>query len=344
MVDKQRIKNLLKLDKSSWLTRHCRIPIESISININGDVHFCFCHEWLPKTICNILNFDNKEDFFKVLNDNEVRTSIIDRSHRYCIGVRCPQLQNEYDGESTSFNTLEEILKMELITLNLSLDESCNLVCPSCRNSVILNKNNIVFQNKLKKILNKIDEFLFQPQIIENIFGIGNGEFLASKLLTDWFIEKSKLDINFWLQTNGTLIYKNKDKITDILKQTKTINVSIDASNEEIYSKVRLNGKWNDLINGLNYLVEERKKKPFILRFNFTISDKNFEDVLNFIDFAKRFNVDEIYFTRVRRWPHIKESDWQEMNVFSPNHPQNSKLLEIISHEKMSDKIINVDF
>ena len=40
MVDKQRIKNLLKLDKSSWLTRHCRIPIESISININGDVHF----------------------------------------------------------------------------------------------------------------------------------------------------------------------------------------------------------------------------------------------------------------------------------------------------------------
>ena len=344
MFDKQKIKDLLKPDKSSWMTHHCVVPIESISIDINGDVYLCSCSDWLPKIVCNILNFENKEDFLKILNDNKIKESILDRSHRYCIGTRCPILQNAYDKKPTPFIDLEEILKTKLTILHLNLDDSCNLYCPTCRNSLILNKNNIVSQNKLKKILDKIDEFLFKPQIIEKIFGVGNGEFLASKLLTDWFIEKSKLDINFLLQTNGTLIYKNKDKIADILKKMKSINVSIDASNEEIYNKVRLNGKWNDLISGLNFLLEEKNKNSFLLRFNFTISNKNFNDILNFIDFAKRFNVDEIYFSRVRRWSHINDSTWQEMNVFDSNHPENNKLLQIISNEKMLDKIIKIDF
>jgi MoaA/NifB/PqqE/SkfB family radical SAM enzyme len=344
MFDKQQIFDLLKKDKSSWLTAHCDVPFNTISIDYNGDIYQCTCSDWLPKKLTNILNCANKEEFLKLLDSNPVKDSILDRSHRYCLGTKCPALQGEYRQPKSYFTDYETVTDEGIEFLHLNIDNSCNLACPTCRNSTIINKNNEPYQSRLQNILDKIDEYFFNPQTIKVIHCVGNGEFLSSKLLVDWLLEKSKLDIKFALQTNGTLLYKNQTKISAILKKSKELYISIDASNSELYSAVRLNGSWNDLLKSLNWIKFFSKYNNIEISYNFTVSNANYHDMLNFIAFAQSYDVHRVYFSKVDRWPHISDEQWKSMNVFNASHPNNKHLLQILENDALNLPFVQKNF
>jgi len=344
MFSKQETLDLLKKDKSSWLTAHCSVPFDTVSIDYNGDIYSCSCSDWLPKSIGNILDFSDKNSFLETLDNNPVKNSIIDRSHMYCLGTKCPLLQAEYKNANSFFVPKELLEDGHIKFLHLNIDNSCNLSCPTCRSGIILNKNNKPHQERLIRILDKIDDYFFNPQTIKTIHCVGNGEFLSSKLLVDWLLEKSKLDIDFILQTNGTLIYKNNNKISNILKKTREIYVSIDASNEELYSQVRINGSWKDLIKSLNWLQFFAKYNNIEINYNFTVSNNNYHDMLNFITFAERYKIHKVYFSKVNRWPHMSDDQWNNLNIFKHSHPNHIKLLEILKHSEFNLPFIQKNF
>lgn len=330
------IKKLYRADKSSWIKKHCIIPLTTISINSDGDISLCFCEAWLPKILGNILSINSKTEFNDLFLNNPIRDSIIDLSHRFCRGNICTNMQEYFiNGNSKKFVATESLSKFKLKTLHLQLDESCNLGCVTCRNNVIVHQPS----EKLKMIFNKIDDFLD----VEEIFLQGNGEFLASKQTREWLLKKAKFSKSkFMLQTNGTLIYQYRYLLDKVLSKTSLINISIDASNPSLYKTVR-NGNWDNLIMGIEYLTNRRKTEDFELRFNFTVSSLNYFDMFDFVTFCQQYNPTDIYFSKMERWRHLTDEQWSQLNVFNSAHESYTKLIEI-SNQIKNIKGVTINF
>lgn len=334
------------LDQIKASGKSCTVPFEFIKIGINGEVHVCMCEAWLPYEVGNILDFNSRDEFFESIYNHEVIQSFYDGSHKFCNFHTCQVMQNFlYQGQKNElFQDRSKLKNIKLKTLNLSIDDSCNLQCPSCRDKLIIRKSNWEYQERIKKILDKCDEFFFNPQIIKNIHALSAGEFLASNLLFNWMVEKSKLPgIRFNLQSNGTLIYKNKDKIESILNKTNFITVSIDAATKPTYNITRVNGNWEDLIKSLDYIKEFKiNKKNLDFRFciNFVISKFNYKEILDFIDFGLHYNVDEIHFDRIIQWPHMSDETITELDVLDSNHPNFEEVMRLVKHEKFKHPVV----
>lgn len=328
---------LLKADKSSWVDQHCSIPFQNIMINARGDLYSCWCEAWLPHSIGNIMDVADHDDFMQLFNNNPVRDSILDRSHKFCRANICSNLQSKFNGGTPhEFVTKSKLLQLPLSILRISMDSSCNLSCHSCRHEVIINHQK-PFVQKLQDMLDRIDSVFFNPRRVDNVFMDGIGEFLASKTLFNWMLSKSDSGIRFWLQTNGTLISQHRDKIAQILRSTDFINVSIDASYKELFEHVRRGGNWNKLMEGLELLNELRPTLGFRIRYNFTIGQNNYHDVPGFIEFTKRMQPDSVFYSKIERWGHLSDDQWKSVNVFSKDHPDNAKLVEILTSVEWPD-------
>jgi MoaA/NifB/PqqE/SkfB family radical SAM enzyme len=328
-------------DKSSWIPGHCKIPLSTILIDENGNIYLCSCQAYLPKILCNILDIQTREEFWNLFYNNEIRDSIIDKSHRFCQSS-CSAIQSSfYTKKTNNFISYEELKNTNPYTLQLCIDNSCNLRCPTCRTETILHNNNFVYQKRLSQILEKIDMIFFKPLEIHNIQLLSGGEFLASKVITDWMCLKQNENIKFSLQTNGTLIYKNKEKCKNILNKTTSFMISIDAASKEVYEKTRLNGNWDNLIQGLDWLIDNFPKTNFT--FNFTISALNYKDIGNFIKFSEKYNPRQIYFSRVEQWfdnPLL----FKPLDIWNENHVEHAYFISLLRKVNFNQPNIRINF
>lgn len=321
-------------DKSSWITGSCKNSLNIMSIKFDASVYLCYCSDWIPKSLCNILEIDNRQQFWDLFENNPVRDSIVDQSHRYCLGSICSILQNLYYKKTDDHFVHPSKLPTNNIIkqLRLILDESCNLMCPSCRSNLIVRRDPTHLQN-IKNILSKIDEFFFNPLQVKSIWLDGAGEFSSNPIILDWMVKKIETsDVKFELITNGTLLYKNKEAISKILSRTTEVEISIDASNADVYSKTRINGNWENLLKGLELLRDMRKKYGFTIRSNYVVSSNNYDDINDFITFSKNQKFSRINFTRIRRRSNMSNKEWQELDIFDTNHPSYPKFIESLKN------------
>lgn len=318
---------LFKDDKSSWVDNHCKIPFQQIFVNWQGDLYNCWCEAWLPKPIGNILDIESWEHLNEFLDENNsVRQTILDRTYKYCNAKVCHPLQEKFEGTNPNyFVSLEEIKQQKLELLRIAMDHSCNLYCGSCRHDVII-KRQKDFVESLERKVNQINKVFFNPTRMKYVFIDGVGEFTASKTLFSWMQDIADSGIKFWLQSNGTLLYQYKDKMHKILNATDKINISIDAGSPEVFAATRRGGDWNKLIQGLEMLNEMRQDLKFRIRYNFTISHLNYFDLPNFLSLCEKMQPDATYVSKVERWGHLTDAQWQEMNIFSKTHPKHMEM------------------
>ena len=106
----------------------------------------------------------------------ELRKSVLDGSYSMCSHTICPSLNllknseeihkthtipgpgvnfmsREYFKYTFGINKVDELAKFDKLPsrLTLSFDQSCNLKCPSCRNSIVPNDDVDSEQYKIKK-------------------------------------------------------------------------------------------------------------------------------------------------------------------------------------------------
>jgi len=329
-------------DKSSWLSGHCEIPFKTILIDENGNIYLCSCQAYLPKILCNILDIKTREEFWNLFYNNEIRDSIIDKSHRFC-QPSCSAIQSSFYNKLTdNFVSIKKLMNTKPYTLQLCIDNSCNLRCPTCRTETILHSNNFLYQQRLAQILEKIDMIFFNPLKIKNIQLLSGGEFLSSKVITNWMFQKQNENITFTLQTNGTLIYKNKEKCEKIFKKTNSLMISIDAACKETYENTRLNGNWDNLIQGLDWFSTNFSKNKN-LTFNFTISALNYQDMNDFIKFSEKYNPTQIYFSRVENW-FDNPSLFEPLDIWNKIHKEHENFITMLRKIDFKKPNIRINF
>ena len=141
----------------------CSNPFFNLSININGEVWVC-CRDWSQYSVGNI---KEKDDLINIWNGKplkEFRNSITDGSYVYC-GERCPYLLSEMENSAIHSKTsiLKHVRENPIPNIALSVDKSCNLQCPSCRNEKILSLSEQE-EKQARIIINEVlDTFYFEP-------------------------------------------------------------------------------------------------------------------------------------------------------------------------------------
>lgn len=319
----------LELEVDRWLrTRSCRAPFEEIETRTNGQVHFC-CSAWQPAPI-GPLDATNDGGFWNSDSAKEIRRSVLEGDFSHCSRWHCPSISGRRlpEKDAPDMVALAQAPDLKPARVILSHDRSCNISCPSCRSDLIALSNakstqlNELFEEKLLPLV--VDAKKVKVTGSGDPFGSRHFRYLV-KRLTDSFTPERRIQ----LHTNGLLANERAWNDLDLWGHVSSVWVSIDAVDPETYSVVRRGGQMAALLPNLRFLGRLRKAGEIdSFRLDFVVQHANYAEIGDFVDMAQSVGADGVYFLRLRNWGHFDVETFRKMDVFAPDHPEHSALLD----------------
>ena len=282
------------------MSKICNQPFDTCNIQVSGEVYSCLCHRWMPVCIGNI--FD--KDFFKVWHSNKVRDirqGINQGDFSKCSEQECPNLHNLP-------NKTQDLVASPLPNkIMLTIDQSCNLACPSCRLQPIIDKNSA----NAKKILDHVFGFYTKHDVPVEIFCDGYGDIFASKSYLTFFKENTlPNNVKLTITTNGTTLHQYKDLIEKIHSNILSVVVSLDAGTPETYTQIR-NSDFEQVIDNCRWLHENN----IVTHGQFVLQRKNQNEVVKYYELGHRLGFKTISMQLLDRWGHHTEQWWSNNKV-----------------------------
>ena len=307
----------------------CSVPFNSLEIHNN--VCFTCCPSWLPNSI------KTSEIPLKEIWNSEpivdIRNSILDGSFKYCNKELCPYLSkllnygvtsgpihlksnSNYTNPIIENNTPSEVI--------MNFDRTCNYKCPSCRVDLIVENGKGL--SRIEKTIDEIDTYYSNN--IKTLYITGTGDPFVSvsfrNYLRNFEPKKYPKLQNIHLHTNASMWNKEMwNSMPNVHKYVHTCEISIDAGTKDTYeNKTRLGGKWDNLINNLNFI----KTIPTLnnIKTSFVVQDTNYIEMEIFYNlmysiFGKKVNV---FFGKIINWGTFSEGEFELKKVWDINHPE----------------------
>ena len=302
----------------------CNAPFYSFTIDLNSNCFLCFCDGWLPIPVGKVRDFETLEDMWASPIAKKIQADISDKKYTWCAVEHC--------GITLANVTLPTYF------LSVNIDESCNLRCPSCRRDAIMITSGADYDIKLAQVnhlVSLLENFKHPCRIIMS----GNGDPLASSILRPLIHRFAPgPDQQIKLFTNGLLIRK---QITDssIRDHISEYLISIDAGSKHVYEKVRLGGKWEQLLDNFDYLQELVQTNESSVALTFVAQRDNYLDMQNFcrvcIDYGFTGSI-----TKLEDWG--TWDNYAEHDVIgNVNHHDHTAAIECLTntHNEFKDRI-----
>lgn len=311
-----------------------------------GDVFVC-CPTWLDTPIGNILD-GSMEEIWNGATAQDVRRSILDGSYSYCRLSRCGFLQMK-TGPVQRIEDVDDPQMLDVIENNLtslpygprevtcSFDKSCNLSCPSCRVELII-------ETGLRDEIESIQERL-QSEWLHNARWMsitGSGDPFGSPFFRKWLRSMRRADLpnleTLHLISNGQLwTPHNWNAIpAEIRSLVKKAAISIDAARPETYAVNRRRGNFDKLLRNLDFVSTLRRDGPIEhMTISMVVQENNFEEMPEFVDLAKRFGFDLVYFSQLVDWGTYPKEELLQRQVHRPEHPRHQALLDVLMAPQM---------
>jgi wyosine [tRNA(Phe)-imidazoG37] synthetase (radical SAM superfamily) len=174
--------------------------------------------------------------------------------------------------------------------------------------------------HKIQKLHNYVDSNILPN--VESIALTGVGDPFMSQIFRKFLVDFNKNKYpnvkRIHLHTNGQLfnskIYQKMKGLQDI---ELSVDISIDASTAETYSLVRPPGKWDRLLENLQFINSLPNIK--LLGISMVVQQSNYREMLSFIEMGKYFvkRGREVYveFKRPRQWNHLTDECFNSIEV-----------------------------
>lgn len=255
------------VQRRSW---SCMAPHQRFSIDYKGRVFVC--HDcWVPFPVGTMSDFKDIGEIFNSPVAKKIQSFTKPNTNfKFCDTKTCGIQFNNSIGD-------------DMVEIHLGLDQSCNLRCPSCRTELIYIKAGKEYEERIASIDKFIGWLENYDKPLRIIVG-ANGDAFASHVYQYFYNNyKPNPKHNFFLKTNGL-------KITDLenisfLSQVRVLQVSIDAGSKAVYEKVRLGGRWEKLIENLNFVKDHNVST----RLFFVLQKDNLHDVKNFVKLCRDY-------------------------------------------------------
>lgn len=328
----------------------CDHPFYYIEVRRHGSVNIC-CPQWNPAEIGNIFA-DSLEDIWNGDRAQIIRNSIIDGSYSYCNFDTCPKIlswQNQglMNNTPSNLSHLQSRVSKTPNHVHFVVDNSCNLQCPSCRESKITQLDSREQNIGLDVIRKTLAGMFPEPHNEHKVVSMdGSGEIFSSELYREIFetedvFTKTHLwpNLKFVLTTNGTMMTeKIQRKYKNFFDHIKFIEVSVDAGDKESYEKVRVGGHWDLLWKNLEYFYSTVKDKPEVKwRWNIIMQKHNYKSLPKLVQIANKFSdkIPTIYAAKLLNWGTWTEEEYLNHAVHLPTHPEHSEYIKIMDSTKL---------
>lgn len=314
-----RLSRKLPQIKTNIAPNRCEWPWKEIHIDRKGRIFLCGCDAWVPFSVGHIMDFDNIDDIFKTATAKKIQTAIKTGTYEYCDTTNC--------GVASEVKTIPYDYEIQI-----GIDDSCNLQCPSCRREFIF-RDNAEYLDERQLWVDQVGNWIAQKHNAKiNILIGSNGEPFASPLYLHFLKNQFASNVHYEIRTNGTLIKKHIDNLS-VLPNLKIIKLSLDAATPKTYEIVRKPGKWNSLIENIEYINQLKKTYGFKIYASFVIQKNNIDDILPFVDFCQKYQFESCDFTLIQDWGSFENFDSQCVHL--PTHELHLKFREIIKDPRI---------
>lgn len=317
------------------ITNSCNVPYMQMGIDEDSMITLCQCEGWLPIPVGQVSDFNSLEEVWNSPTARLLQQNIDDKKFTWCA-------VNDCGIRNVSINSQRRIA--------INIDDSCNLQCPSCRREKVMYDSGPIFERRLAD-LNRILSWLekYNEPIVVQL--MSNGDPLASHIVRPLFKSYTpRSGQTFEFITNGLLI-KKLLPTSLIFPHIELFLISIDAGSKDVYENVRRPGRWDTLIDNLDFLVENNKQNK--TRLNFVLQRDNYKDLENFVNLCKHYNFSGIVqclrdFGTWNSTPVIKPDSWTivngtflDHNVLRSDHPEHRMCKETLIKvkEQLTDRI-----
>ena len=184
--------------------------------------------------------------------------------------------------------------------MDFELSNTCNLECIMCRGEL----SSSIRQNREKKplipspyddeFIRQLDEFI--PHL-QNSHFLGGEPFLIPQYLDIWerMIELNP-NISISVQTNGTVLNERIMRILE--KMPFSISVSIDSIEKNLYEQIRVNAKFDRVIENIKFFKQDCERKGKMLTISYCPMPQNWHELPGVVEFCNDLNV-EVFFNTV---------------------------------------------
>ncbi len=308
----------------------CSRPFDWFEIHADGSV-FCCCPAWIRHPIGTLLT-DSVESIWNSPRAVEIRKTMLGGSLHFCSEKRCPFLKQKTQPVCTVNSEpgkaiLDEARQHPLDhwplpkKLNLCFDHSCNLACPSCRNSVLVSQD--VERRQAERIAQTVFEQLVPAA--HEITLSGYGDPFASPVYW-WFLHQLNerpAPPFLRLHSNGQLFdAEHWGQLPRLQQQVRSVEISVDAASAATYSLNRPGGSFARLLANLAYISSCR----YPLTLSMVVQKNNYREIPSFFTLAERFSA-RVYFSKLVNWGTFSREDYLTRAVHLPTHPQYSEFL-----------------
>jgi len=301
----------------------CGRPFDTILIDKNGSCYICECTAWLPQSVGNL----HRKDLEYILSTpirKYIQSTVKDGSFKLCNNYKCSYIISGLVSNTKYYQN------KPLENIRLAIDDSCNLSCPSCRKEKLFLKVGKNFKMRLK-LADRVLNFLENNEDKKFNVHIGSDGDPFASIIYRYFMLKTKnlKNLKYSIQTNGLLIKKNFHKFQHVLKNLNKIGISIDGATKQTYESLRVGGKFEKIIENLEFLKEI---KNFDVHLHFVVQQKNYHEIEKIIELGLKYDVDKIYLNRIADW-NVMEN-FKEQAVWMKSHKENKNFLDIINKIK----------
>jgi len=213
----------------------------------------------------------------------------------------------------------EIILEGYPFWLTIDPTNICNLRCPFCPTGQNRNSRTkaILSLDNFKKIIDELGPYLIHIDLCNW------GEPLLNNDIFKMVAYAKKFDIDIKIDTNLTMLDENKAEEM-VLSGLDKLIVSIDGASPSTYSKYRVGGDFNKVIDNLKILIKTKKrlkkKNPYI-SWQFLVFRHNEHEIEKVKKLARDIGVEHIGITKA----FIGDKDWIPLNPEYSNY-DNKKL------------------
>lgn len=217
----------------------------------------------------------------------------------------------------------------------ITADPRCNLACPSCRPSLITTLDSA----STKSIAVAERTMELYRKSLKIVSFASDGEVFFSPWLRNTLKNTTKLKFpkltRINILTNGLLLSeKNLNQLKPGSNNIRSVSVSIDAGNREVYAQVR-GGCWDTLMKQLLWMKEERKRrKVSFFSINFTVRKANYATMEEFVQLGQSLDVDMVRFTQFEPWDRRAIQDYESEAVHLPSHPDHKTFKQVYERIK----------
>jgi MoaA/NifB/PqqE/SkfB family radical SAM enzyme len=184
--------------------------------------------------------------------------------------------------------------------MEFEISNLCNLECTMCNGyfSSLIRKN----REGLPPLESPYDESFvkqlepFIPHLAEAKF-LGGEPFLIKTYYQIWdLLIRLNPDVQASITTNGTIM---NNRVIDILEKLKVhIIISIDSLEKENYERIRINAKFDRVMDHFRYFKDYAKRKYTTLTFAVCPMQQNWKEMPRFLEFCNEQGV-HLFFNTV---------------------------------------------